>query len=219
MAYDSSLYRLPDPNVDPNAPGFTMAGYRDVSVGTKNRLNTGSSISVSFKGNYWEISIAYPELDEAEARYLAPKLSYISNGFKPIYLQLPQFIHPAAGEWDESSSTLIAQGSISLKAGTSDTLSVPYWSTRGGNLTAGDMIKFTNSSKIYQVVDIAVDGSDIASIVLNCDVIEPEKLPTCGFELNDLKFRVKLKEGVPMMNLTSRLVYDSTNLMFEEDLA
>jgi hypothetical protein len=218
MAYDSSLYRLPDPNIDPNAPGFTVSGYRDVAVGTKNRLNTGSTISVSFKGNYWELSISYPELSIEEANYISPKLSYISNGFKPIYVQLPQFIEPKSGAWDLSTAALRAEGAISIKAGTSDTVSVTSWSTRGGDLDTGDMIKFTNSSKIYQVVDLSVNRYDVASIVLHCDIIEPEKIPSAGFEVNDIKFRVKLKDGTPMSSLSSKLTYDPISLTFEEDL-
>lgn len=217
MAYDNSLYRLPDPNIDPNAPGFVSVGMRDISPGTKTRLNSGGSITVNYAGNYWEINIAYPELTIEESAYLQPIVNYIANGFRPIYIQLPQYINPKTGPWDESTAFNICEGNIALEAGTSNILRINSWSSRGGDLSVGDMVKFTNSHKVYQVLSKTI-LSDTALIALHCDLLEPEKLATAGFELNDLKFKVRLKDGGPSMVLTNRGFYDSISLAFEEDI-
>lgn len=217
MAYDSTIYRLPDPNIDPEAPGFVSVGMRDVSPGTKNKLNSGGTVSVSFSGNYWELGIGYPQLDIEQANYIQPILNYISNGFRPIFVQLPQHTQPKSGAWDESTTFKICEGAIGLEAGTLNTLRITQWAARGGDLSVGDMVKFTNSYKIYQVLSKSV-VSDVAIIALHCDLVEPDKLPTAGLELNDLKFKVRLKDGAPSLRLSNTGYYEAVSLNFEEDI-
>lgn len=218
MAYDSNTFRLPDPSINPNAPGFMSVGLKDNAVGTRNKLNTGGAIQVSFAGNYWDFMIEYPALTEKEARFIQPLLNYTQAKKKPIYVQLPQYVEPITGPWSGD----FAQGQVSL-GDTADTLLVPNWASRGGDLSPGDMLKLSNSHKIYQVVTKTIsDGSGgIAAgtgiILLHCDVLEPNKVPTCALEPNDIKFRCDLID-IPTFTLMETGFYSAVSVTFEENI-
>ena len=215
MSYDSNTFRLPDPNIDPQAPGFVSVGLSNVSPGTRSRLNTGGSISVSAGGDYWTFDISYPEMTVEEEGIISPIL-YGSLGMQdPIYVQLPQYINPKTGAWSLATSVQRAQGEISLGPKENQII-VPSWSSRGGDLSPGDMLKFTNSHKIYMVRSIAI-SSDTATISLHCPIVEREKIPTAGLYPNNIQFRVDLVQMSPL-ELTSRGVYEMVNLTFEENI-
>ena len=218
MAYDSNILRLPDPGTVPAGPGFTSISLSDNTPGLIHALNNGGVVSVRFSGSYWTMQVSYHELTLAEATPLLAMLSSVSGGFGKFYVQHPLYVKPKTGAWDESSSSKIALGSISMVSGSSNRIQISNWSSRGGNFSVGDMLKFTNSHKIYQVVATSLVANTMM-LTLHCDVIETSKIPTAGFEPNDIKFRVRLAEGTNLsMQFTSRGLYEGFNLSFREDI-
>lgn len=215
MAYDTNLLRMPDPYTIPAGPGFISVSLTDNNPGTIHELNTGGSIAVKALGSYWTMSISLPELFPDEARHILPFLSYVSSGFENFYVQLPQFKNPISGLWTTSNNTLIAKGAISIGS-RADTIVIPNWSTRGGNYVAGDMLKFDNSHKIYQVVTESL-VSDTKTIRLNCDILQPALVSTAGFEPNDLKFRVRCVSSITPQ-LTSRGLYETVSVNLRENI-
>jgi hypothetical protein len=192
MAYDNNLTRLPDPTTNPQGPGFVSVSLTNNSPGVSHRLNTGGSIGVQFSGDYWSISIGYPELTIAQGDILLPYLYSVSGGFRNFYVAIPGKTIPKTGAWNVSSAALRAEGAITLTSPRE--LTIPSWSTRGGDLSAGDAIKFTNSNKIYLITSTTL-VSNTKKIFLNSDVLEPSKMPAAGFQPNNILFRVKM-EGV-----------------------
>lgn len=190
MAYES-IQRLPDPTTNPTGPGFTTAGLSDEATGLVHQLNNGSIVSVQYAGNFWNITITYPQLTTAEASVIMPFLNSVLGGFVNFYVQLPMFINPRTGAWDIATAAKRAEGAITLGS-TDRQIIISNWSSRGGNLSPGDMIKFTNSNKIYQVQTVSL-VSNVMTVNLHCPIIEPSKVATSGLEPNDIKFRVKLQ--------------------------
>jgi hypothetical protein len=215
MSYDNTLSRLPDPSTDPQGPGFLSAYLMDNSPGTIHRLNTGATLGVKYAGNYWTINISWPELFPEEAENLFPFLYSVSGGFEQFYVQLPQHAYPKTGAWDTSTNNFVAKGNISIGP-TADTIIIPQWSTRGGDLSPLDTIKFDNSNKVYMVRSRKVE-SDVATIRLNCDILEPQLIPSAGLQPNDILFKVRMTGTIAPV-LTARGLYESIQVTLEENI-
>lgn len=217
MAYEN-IPRLPDPTTVPAGPGFVSLNMTDNRPGLVHQLNNGGVVSVQFNGAYWTFQIGYHELTPQEGLLFFPFLNSVSGGFKDFYVQIPLYINPRTGVWDTSSATKIAEGGISMVTGADNKVSISNWPTRGGNLSVGDMIKFTNSNKIYQIHETSL-VSNTMTLTLNCSVIEPSKISTAGLEPNDIKFRVRTLEGSTFSTqFTSRGLYEPFTLNLRENI-
>lgn len=216
MAYDTTLQRLPDPHTNPAGPGFISVSLADNSPGTLHDLNTGASIAVKFAGNYWTMSVGIPELFPEEADTIYPFLSAVSGGFENFYIQLPQYRNPKSGQWNIGTNALIAKGAITIGP-TADTIVIPSWSTRGGNYSIGDMLKFDNSNKIYQVRNTSLVANTM-TIRLNCHILQPTLIASAGFEPNDIKFRVRMTGGPISPQLTTRGLYEAMTINLKENI-
>lgn len=215
MAYEN-LTRLPDPTTAPAGPGFLSVALTDNSTGLVHPLNTGGTVSVQYAGNYWSISISYPELTLEEAAPFIPVLDSLSGGFRNFYIQLPMHINPRTGVWDTSTAVKIAQGAITI--GTTDReIVIPAWNLRGGNLSPGDMLKFTNSNKIYRISSASLVDNTM-TLQLNCPILEPAKIPSAGLEPNNIMFRVRMLGDPINMEFTSRGLYNSFSISLRENI-
>lgn len=211
MAY-LNIPRLPDPTTNPAGPGFTSIGLTNIATGMSHRLNNGGLVSVQFAGNYWTITIGFPELTPSQALTILPFLESVGGGFTDFYIQLPTHINPSSGLWDVSTSTKRCEGDITLV--TERSFSVSAWDTRGGNLSPGDLIKFTNSNKIYRVLYTTL-VSNIFTATLSSPIIS--NLTTAGLEPNSIKFKVKMP-GFVSPQITKRGVYDAFSIVLEENI-
>lgn len=214
MSYEA-LSRLPDPTTVPAGPGFVSQQIIDKSPGMVHNLNHGGSVSVKFAGNYWEINIAYPQLTVAEANTIFPFLYSLQGAFTNFYVQLPTYVQPQTGAWSTGTDALIAKGEITVVQ--PNQISIPLWSTRGGDLSIGDMIKFTNLNKIYMIVGKSLNA-DTVTLTLNCDISDTVAIATAGLEPNDLKFRVRVRSEVPSPTLTADGLYEGFSLALRENI-
>lgn len=214
MSYEN-LPRLPDPTTNPEGPGFQSLSFLDNAPGMMHPLNDGSSIWVGFSGNYWTITIGYNSLQFSEGETLVAFLLGLKGGFTNFYVQLPNLVAPKTGPWDETTSTKIALGEIALGT-TDDTIVIDDWSTRGGSISVGDALKFTNSNKIYIVTSVSLVG-ELMTIRLNCSIIELSKLATAGLEMNDIKFRVRTEANYPIQMRADGL-YEPITLNLRENI-
>jgi len=214
MTYDPNLGRLPDPTTFPAGPGFISQSMVDNSPGMLHVLNSGGTIGVKFKGNYWSIDIVYPELlyNEPGAPELISFIYGLQGGFNNFYIQLPTHANPALGAFANPQDTL---GRVSI-GNTANELLVDFTGITG-TLSIGDMLKISNSHKIYLVT--GVSGSTNATrILLNSDVVDPQTLPTASLEPNDVRFRVRLTGNPPKLKLNANGLYDSINLSMRENI-
>lgn len=217
MAYEN-LPRLPDPTTVPAGPGFVSLNMTDNIPGLVHQLNNGGVVSVQFNGAFWSFQIGYHELTPQEGLLFFPFLNSVAGGFRDFYVQIPLYINPRTGVWDVSTATKIAQGAIEKVPGSDNKVSISNWATRGGDLSVGDMLKFTNSNKIYQIVDTSL-VSGTKTLTLNCSIVEPSKIQTAGLEPNDIKFRVRTVEGSTFTTqFTSRGLYEPFTLNVRENI-
>lgn len=211
----SKMARIPDPTTNPKGPGFTQASVLPVYPGMQHVLNSSSVVSVQVGGTYWEISVTFPDMTADEFLPLDIFLAGLQGAFSPFEIQLPQFANPKNG-----ALTTPLAGVLQAAAG--DTLVIYNWDNIGGSIVAGDMLKLSNSNKIYRILStsIVVGGvnSGVATIKLNfplakavttIDKIQP----------NNILFRVKLKSSdVPASNLGSNGLYKGFALGMRESI-
>jgi hypothetical protein len=218
MAYDQNIRRLPDPYYQ-NGIGFASASIKPVPTGTSHPLNGGGTVSVAFAGGYWEIDISYPDTLQHELDTVLPFLDSLEGSFNPFYILLPQYRYPKTGPWDTSTSAKIAEGDIELVSAKS--IRITSWSTRGGDLSPGDMFKFTNSGKVYRITSKDYNSSnDTVTFELNTLIKYPSLVATAGFEVNDLLFRVELKGNTtPSPRLQANGIYSGFSLSMRETTA
>ena len=216
MAYDSNIRRLPDPYYN-NGVGFVSASVRGVSTGTSHPLNGGGVVSAKFSGAYWEIDISYPSTIQAELDTVLPFLESVEGVFNSFYVMLPQYRYPKTGAWDVSTAALRAEGAITLV--NDKTISISSWSTRGGDLSVGDMIKFTNTAKIYKITAKSYDsGSDTVTFELNTSIKFPSLLSVAGLEPNELMFKVRMKDNkTPSPALQPNGIYSGFSISLREN--
>lgn len=215
MAYDQNIKRLPDPYYK-NGLGFASATIKAVSTGTSHPLNGGGVVSTIFKGGYWEIDVSYPDTLTHELDTILPFLDSLEGSFNPFYILLPQYKQPKTGAWDLSNAVKSCAGAIQVRG--PKVISVPAWSTRGGSFSPGDMLKFSNSAKIYKVTDIDIVG-DKATIELNTPVKFPSKVTVASFEPNDIMFRVVLKDNsAPAPRLQPNGIYSAFSISMRENV-
>jgi len=217
MSYDPNLKRLPDPFYN-NGLGFISAGAKGIYPGTQHALNSGSVVSVQYSGSYWEIDLSFPETLADEAIPTLAFLEGLNGSFTPFYVMLPQYRYPRTGAWDVSSAALRAEGDIELV--TPRKIKITSWSTRGGDLSLGDMIKFTNMSKIYRITDRVYNSSeDSIELELSSDIKYPSLLAVAGLEPNDILFRVRLKNNkTPGPVLGNNGIYSGFSISLREDI-
>lgn len=217
MPYNTDIRRLPDPYYR-NGLGFASTDITPVTTGTATPLNGGGVISSQFQGGYWEISITYPDCIQEELDTILPFLTGLEGGFSSFYVQLPQHREPKSGRWNTDTATDVAQSAIELL--TPRTIRVSRWSTRGGDLDVGDMIKFSNMSKIYSIVDKYYDPvTDEVTFVLNTPVKFPSLISVAALEPNDILFKVVLKgNSTPKPRLQPNGIYSGFTITMRENV-
>lgn len=216
MAYEN-LKVLPTPNTTPEGPGFHTMSLTNNTPGMFHTLNDGSSIAVRYAGDYWSISVVYPDLVRAEetTTTFISFLSSIKKNFDNFYISLPGYENPAAGQWSVATNAEIGKNNITMGASANQVV-VSSANTLGGTWTIGDMLKFDNSNKIYQVIGSDLQGTTL-TITLNSDLIDQDAVATAGFEPNDIKFRVRLLSDIKL-SFNAEGLFESVTLNMRENI-
>ena len=215
MSYDN-LQRLPDPNTSPTGPGFVSQSLLPNTPGMVHPLNSGESVSVKFAGDYWNITLGYPQLTVAEGSTIFPFLYSLQGGFTNFYVQLPTMANPTTGAWGAGLHTDVF-GAGNLTAPLSNQLAISSWSSVSGanDLSVGDPIKIS-SMKIFLIVGTDLNA-DVMTLTLSSDIPDTSLLVGAGVQPNDIRFRVKLKGKTPSAVLDADGLYAAFSLSLREN--
>ena len=183
--------RLPDPYYG-GGVGFSSASLRSAYKGTQQPLQGGGTIATIYPGSYWEIDISYPDTLQHELNSVLPFLVGLQGPHTVFQVLLPQYRFPKTGPWDLNSPTKRCEGAIQVVG--ENKIRVNNWSSRGGDLSIGDMLKFSSLSTVYAVVG-REEQSNSVTITLHTNIKYPDKLLGSGLEPNEPLFQVCLKEG------------------------
>lgn len=216
MSYDNSQ-RLPDPSTTPEGPGFVSQTLLNHTPGMVHPLNSGESVSVKFAGDYWKITLAYPQLTIAEGATIFPFLYSLQGAFTKFYIQLPTMANPATGAWGTGADSEIF-GAGNITAPLSNRIAISNWSTVSGSnsLSTGDLIKLSSMKKIYSIT-LATLNADVMTLDLSSDITNIASVITAGLQPNDIKFRVNLTGNSPAASLNADGIYEGFSLALKEN--
>jgi len=217
MAYEALNY-LPTPDTTPLVgPGFVSQALLQNTAGMTHALNDGSTIGVEFKGSFWTINIAYPQLTESEAAPLINFFNKIRGPFKSFYVSLPTKTSPSAGDWTGNFNQL------SVSATDDTILKIGNWSSQQnkGTISNQDSLKLSDGNKIYSVSEVSLDNN-VLSVHLSSPIINQANISGGGVTLkssenNDIKYKVRI-EAVPVFTLTPEGVYNGFSISMRENI-
>lgn len=208
------MARLPDPTTNPKGPGFTQASLTPNYPGMHQTLNSASVVSVQVGGTYWEISVNYPDMTPEEIKPLHLFLLGLQGAFTPFEIQLPQHANPAGGALTSPQLGI-------LQASSGDTVVIHNWDNVGGDLVAGDMIKFSNGNKIYTILSTSyvAGGVEFGVMTLKLNFSLYKSVSSVDkMEPNNILFRVKIKGETPSIILGNNGLYRGFTLSVRESL-
>jgi hypothetical protein len=216
MSYDN-LQRLPDPNTVPAGPGFVSQTLLNNTPGMVHPLNSGESVSVKFAGDYWTITLGYPELTIEEGATIFPFLNSLQGGFTNFYVQLPTMANPATGAWGGGADSEIF-GTGNLSAPSSTQLAISSWADVSGanDLLIGDLIMISSMKKIFMIVGKDLQA-DVMTLTLNTEIPNVALVAAAGIQPNDIKFRVRMKGNTPAASLNADGLYAPFTLNLKEN--
>jgi hypothetical protein len=143
----------------------------------------------------------------------------LQGAFTDFYISLPTYSYPQAGAWDVGSDNVQALNLLRT-TNLSNTFNILNWanvSTTGNTITVGDVLKFHNSHKIYYVTQVELI-SNVLTVTLNCDIINPNSLSTSKLQMNDILFKVRSAGAIPPLKLGSNGLYSSFSLSLRENI-
>lgn len=154
-------------------------------VSIKNNTPTATSISMSGKrqskqlaSQFWTIDCDFATMDRSEINQVMAFLNKQKNSLSSFDVVLPQYSRPFGTlktAYGYVESTMSVRTAAAISATTvyinMDTMRPSHFTAAGttatGALKAGDFIKFTNHSKVYQLTeDMTVDSSGNGTLTI-----------------------------------------------------
>ncbi len=206
--------RLPDPTTVPAGPGFTQTNLVPKYPGMQHVLNSSSVVSIQVGGQYWEISVQYPELLPEQARILHNFLLSLNGAFTPFEIVLPQHSTPLTGIISSPENGV-------LRASSGSVIVIDQWDTAGGMLSVGDIVSFSNNAKVYMVTASSYIAGGATNGTLTISINFPLLSPVTSvdkIQTNNVEFRVKIDGDVPTFTFTNNGLYSPMTLKVRETI-
>lgn len=198
--------RLPDPYTHPELPGFESVTLIDNDTVTSDRMANNKVFEIRDVGQYWGISIPFPDLFPSEFAIIDSFLAEYKRTGEFIEVLLPQY------ETSTVRGDLFRAEVPQNQKGNRVTMTIP-------NLTGapklGGLFKFDSHYKVYKITNVEIKG-DVLTLGIYPDLF----ITTTGAErpvFNGVLFQTKAI-GLERYKstLTSDGMYESFTLNFEE---
>lgn len=138
--------RLPDPYTNSLAPGFNAAKLGDIDPHLVDEMPNGTVLKLKSAAQYWTLDLEYPDLTEEEYQILITALAQAKNIGDTIDVLLPQYEkYRVQGD---TNSLVIAPGQ------SGNWVTIENTSILTGSPYIGDLLQFTNHSKVYKILAI-----------------------------------------------------------------
>lgn len=198
--------RLPDPYTHPELPGFESVTLIDNDTVTSDRMANNKVFEIRDVGQYWGISIPFPDLFPSEF--------FIIDSFIAEYKRKGGFIEILLPQYETSTvrGNLAGATIPANQKGSTVTMTIP-------NLTGapklGGLFKLDGHYKVYKITSVDIKGT-----TLTIGVYPDLFITTSGAEkpvFNGVLFQTKAI-GLERYKstLTSDGMYESFTLNFEE---
>ncbi len=210
-----TILTLPDPFTAPAGPGFSSVSLVSVNRTMSHELNGYRIVTQQTAGQFWQIDIAYPDLTQEEFLPLQSFLYSVKGMHKPFYVRLPHKMRPRLGSMGNVSLATCQTGLYGNKIILTNWNAVALQTS--SSLSAGDMIKTTDSEKVYMITNTSYvsTGSGTMEISIEPDLVAKT---TSGTKIitDDIKFLVKSTEDLYGYTLNSDLYIQGFGLKLRE---
>lgn len=204
--------RLPDPFTHPGvAPGFLSAPLVDNEPLIQDELPNGEVLEVTTSTQFWSINITYPDLLDEEYRLISAAINKAKASDGVIQLALPQYLNlRVIGPTAPLSIAAGQVGNTLIIKNTNDLKGLPY---------VGDLLKLTNSHKVYKITSV---DTDTTANTWTLGLYPSIAKVTDGTEkpiFNNILFNMKLiNRGTITENLNADGLYENVSINLREAL-
>jgi hypothetical protein len=157
----------------PSTPEFESINFTIETPLLKTQTNSGKLTRVAMGHQYYSFTVNYPNMTARDLGAVSGFIALTLGGYSAFQIVLPKLsytksLNPSdAGlTFTVSANTSSGANSVSYSVGGSGTDNKEYFA-------AGDFIKFSNYSKVYQVAQTSVtDGSGNGTLVIGGALVE-----------------------------------------------
>lgn len=144
--------RLPDPFTHPELPGFESVTLIDNDTVTSDRMANNKVFEVRDVGQYWGISIPFPDLFPSEFAIIDTFIAEYKRTGGFIEVLLPQYeLSTVRGDL---TSAVIPLG----QKGNTITMTIPNLT---GSPKLGGLFKLDSHYKVYKITKVEVQGNTV----------------------------------------------------------
>ena len=210
---NNMAHRLPDPYTVPAGPGFKTASLTSKDFTMSHELNGAAVVTAKTIGQAWQITVTYNTMTQEQFDTLEAFLIGLNGSSTPLYILLPQYKTPKGGDIGPISALSGIRPTTTFD-GTEVDISNFTSITSYQRITAGSLIQFDNSSKVYSIINVADQGSGVYKLTLNTKLYVPVNT-TVVPQLEDIEFRVKLSASPTIVTNDDGLI-EGFSLQFKE---
>lgn len=151
----------------PASPEFESINFTIETPMLKTQTNSGKLTRVAMGHQFYRFTVKYPQITARELGTVNGFISLVLGGYSAFNIVLPQLSYTKSLNPSDSGITITTNATtssgsvgISYAVGGSGTANKEYFA-------AGDFVKFSNHSKVYQVTaSSTTDGSGVGAMVV-----------------------------------------------------
>lgn len=169
----------------PTSPGFRSVNLKLNDPTITFRAQSGRRITRKVSGHLWGMTFTYPPMTKEQFRpvlgFLA-KLRGVYNTFTVVPPNLATPIGTQTADTTVAASAAVGATAISLSG-----------ATALATFKAGDVVKFSNHTKVYMITDDATaDGAGLASINVSPPLLSAVTITTTTAKHSNVPFTMAL---------------------------
>lgn len=157
----------------PSSPEFESINFKINTPLIKTQTNSGKITRVAMGHQYYSFTVRYPNITARDLGVVSGFVGSVLGGYSAFEIVLPKLSYTKATESADAGRTFTVSATTS-----SGSVNVSY-SVSGSNtaskefFAAGDFIKFSNHSKVYQVTEASsTNGSSVGTLVVAGALVE-----------------------------------------------
>jgi len=176
----------------PTAPPFRGIDLKFKDPTTVFRAQSGKRISRKVGGQYWMLTLSYPPLRDSEFSPVRGAIAKARGMYETFTVIPPNLATPNGTQTADTvvaTSTAIGNTTVPITG-----------ATVGATLKAGDVVKFSNHTKVYMITDDSIaDGLGAATLNIIPPLITAVVATTTTVKHSNVPFNVALSNDMQSM--------------------
>lgn len=177
----------------PTSPPFKAVNLRMIDPSIIFRSQSGKRIVRKVSGQYWMFTLKYPPKKRSEFSAVIGALAKAQGQYQTFAIIPPNLATPEGTQLSDTTvQNTVSAGNVSVNL---------QGASAGATFKAGDVVKFSNHTKVYMITDDATaDGGGLATIFINPPLLESLPATTTTAKHSNVPFNVSLSGSVQEIN-------------------